>query len=181
MYDINLLPEELRLSREILPRRKLPYLMLGMALFALFSLYLFLLIHSQVLENRLEHVKEQIEIYEGREKKVSQEQEILQNLQKKKEEVKMASESRIYWSKFLIEVEEALPAGVWLRSLEVGPENKLKIVGVSYSFESIGDFYVALKGVSLLENVNLESVQEKGENESGKSLLEFTITADVNP
>ncbi|MCF6097174.1 PilN domain-containing protein [Thermovorax subterraneus] len=181
MHEINLLPEELRRSRKKLFNLQLPSVLLGTAFFILLSFHLFLLINSQFLGKKLENVKREIEFYEAREKEVVRQQELWQNLQKKKEEVKKVAESRIFWSKFLIEVEEVLPQDVWLKSIEVGPENKLKVVGVSSSFKRIGDFYVALKEVSLLENVTLESVQEKGEDESGRSLLEFTVIADIFP
>lgn len=179
MYDINLLPEELRVSRKVPFRTKLPKLMLALAIFALFSSYLFLLLHSRALEKELVDVKSQLEIYEGRAQKVLEEQEAWQNLQKKAEEVEAIWKSRIYWSRFLTEVERALPSDVRLKSLEIGQGNKLRIEGVSYSFDSIGSFYVALKDISLIKDPKVESVQEKSRDESGRSLLEFTITADV--
>lgn len=181
MYEINLLPEELRRSGRKLLNVKTPGVILGTAFFILLSFYLFLLINSHFLERTLESVKREVESYEIKEKEVIREQELLESLQKKKEEVRKVAQGRIFWSKFLIEIEDALPQDVWIKSIEIGPENKLKMVGISSSFERIGDFYVALKDVSLLRNVYLESVQERGKDESGKPVLEFTVTADIFP
>jgi type IV pilus assembly protein PilN len=177
MASINLLPQELRPSnRRILPVWPRKVYALVSVFILIFSVYLFFLVHTWLLEKRLVEVEKQVTLYQQQEEAAKKAEEKLKNLRQQKAELEKLMKDHQKWSELLMALSDTVPPEVWLAGLEVNRENKVKITGRSVSLAAAGRFLFALRDQPFLENVRLESARDVSGEEN---VLEFSITADV--
>ncbi|TYP53299.1 PilN domain-containing protein [Thermosediminibacter litoriperuensis] len=176
MASINLLPQELRPSnKRIFLVRSKPVLALISVFMLIFSAYLFLLVHTWLLEKRLAEIEKEVAFYRQQEETVKEEEKKLNSFRQQKTELEKLVKGHQKWSELLMTLSDAIPPEVWLTGLEINREQEVKITGRSVSLEAAGRFLFALRNQPFLENVRLESARDV----SGEEVLEFSITADV--
>lgn len=171
MVKINLLPPEVR-PPQPLPffrdRRKIAVSLAGLvtAIYCLFAA------HGLLILRRLENVKAQMKLYQPQEKEALKVQQRIEDLRRQKAELENLVQQRRRWSDVLAALDSALPREAWMTKLEVTPNGEIIFTGRTYTLAAVAGCLEALRSLTFLQDVRLQSVQAAPED---KAVLEFSI------
>lgn len=101
------------------------------------------------------------------------------NLFKKSNTLSSIFESRLYYSKFLSELEASLPSTITVGSFSLGKDKKLSISGEAEDYNSVQDLSNMLLSRDVFTEVQLNSVSLEGQSNKVDFFIQVTYDEEL--
>lgn len=177
MYDINLLPPELRPSEGI-SRKKL-VLGFGVTTLVLFLGFFVLLpmAYYQAESEKIHHYSQEYALLQEKLQRVEFLEQKISRLGKEKEQLSRIIQKKSEWAKILNDFMDRIPQDVWLEHFAAGEDGTILMEGYSFSLASVGIMVDQLEQLSYTGLVTLVSAEQSLIR--GIPVIKFSLTCQL--
>jgi hypothetical protein len=133
------------------------------------------------LSNELESIREGLKGNESIRDELITYNRQLERLRERSEQVRVIINQRTNPRPLFETISRTLPADMWIDSIEINSERKIKIEGSSDSYSSIGSFVISANQSAFFTNISLVSSATKEVVEGGvnRRVEAFEISGDI--
>lgn len=188
MIKVNLIPEEerkkVRRPRFKKPTLQIPGIDLILSIIFLLGMGGALWVINRSATNRLNELTNNIQETRKELQELQKERKIVEDIERRQNELKKwvslvqnLNQGRSLYARLMNELNLLRPDYMWFESFEENGGH-FRLNGKTFSNLIISNFMVKLDNSQYFTNIKLEEVNEKTQDE--QSLLEFTLTGDIN-
>lgn len=178
--NINLIPKEIIKSMSLYKKRWYIFSAITIVCFIVMTINGFLYSSLNLKKEIKLDMDNTITLHSNYNKQLNRLQKDMSNITEKLEIMNDLSLKRTYWLDLMSELNKAMPASVWLVSLEKS-DNNIFITGkTAASFSVITDFKNLLKKSKYFKNVEIKSANVEKKTTDNKDLKIFSLRIELN-